>query len=128
MFEVYDGKAALSRQMRGESVTVHRRGHLSFSAEAYARLGSPQAVRFLIDRNERLVGFQACGPGEAYARVVNARARTVSAVAVLRFLGADLAETRRYALHVADGLPPYIDLKQPGVPVTRSRRDPTATP
>jgi hypothetical protein len=121
-FELYDSAAAGTRTMRGESVTVHRRGHLSFSAEAYARLGSPQAVRFLTDRAERLVGFQPCGRGEPHARTVGARSRAVCAVAVLRFLGADLTASRRYPLRVRDGLPPYIDLNEDAPVVTSNRR------
>jgi hypothetical protein len=121
-FEVYDRKNSPAGRRRGETVTVNCRGYLSFSPDAYARLGSPQAVRYLIDKEERLIGFQPCKPREANAHLVSTGTRIASAVTLLKYMGVSHAEGRRYDLHCEDGLPPYIDLKEPGVPVTSNRR------
>lgn len=119
-FELYDRRDTAPD--RGETVTVMRGRLLSFSPGAYTRLGSPRAVRYLVSKDERLIGFEPCEPGEAHAHAVSAGTRIMSAVALLKDLGADPRQTRRYDLHVQDGLPPYIDLKEPGIPVTGNRR------
>ena len=125
-FEIYDRKD--SETGRGETVTVMRRGLLSLSPDAFTRLGSPQAVRYLVSKDERLIGFQPCGPGDANAHAVSAGTRIMSAVTLLKDMGADLGQARRYDLKVQDGFPPYIDLREPGVPVTSGRRKAGSTP
>lgn len=127
-FEIYDRKNSHGRRRQGETVTVSRRGYLAFSPDAFERLGSPPAVKYLIDRDERLIGFQPCKPREAHAHTVNPRTHIMSAVALLKHMGVPLDQGCRYDLESRDGLPPYIDLKKPGTLVTSNRRTSTATP
>ncbi len=120
--EYQRGDSYGSRKRRGETVTVQHRGLMSFSDGAYARLGSPMAVRFLVDHDEKLIGFRPCKPRERNALAVRGPQRLVSAIPVLKAMGAYLAASRRYSLHVEDGQPPYIDLNEDAPVVTSNRR------
>jgi hypothetical protein len=122
-FEEYQGKDSHSgRTRRGEMVTVQRRGLMSFSAGALAVLGSPAAVKFLVDREAKVIGFRPCKLREKNAHAVRGKQHVVSAVAVLKHMGADLSESRCYTLKVEDGLPPHIDLNEDADVVTSNRR------
>lgn len=122
-FEEYQrGDSYAGRKRRGETVTVQRRGLISFSEGARALLGSPAAVKFLVDRDARAIGFKACKARDKNAHAVRGKQHIVSAVTVLRHMGADLSESRRYTLKVVDGLPPYIDLDEDAPVVTSNRR------
>jgi hypothetical protein len=120
-FEEFDRMNARVSRRVGESVTVQRRGNVGFSVEAMAALGNPRAVVYLVDRDERLLGFRPATPGTANASAVRGSGRIASAVAVLKDLGADLSQSRRYPLAESDGIR-CIDLKQPGTIVTSNRR------
>jgi hypothetical protein len=125
-FEEYQrGDSYASRKRQGETVTVQRRGLLSFSAGALAALGSPPAVKFLVDKEARVIGFGPCKPRDRNAHAVRGRMHLVSAVAVLRHMDVDLTQSRRYTLRVEDGEPPYIDLNE-DAPVVTSNRAKTA--
>lgn len=119
-FEIYDRRHGKGSR-HGETVTVTRRGYMSLSSGAFARLGSPQAVTYLIDKDEQLIGFRPCKPRDEDAHAVSGRGHQMSAAALLRYMGVTYDEARRYDLQVPDDLPPHIDLKQPGVPVTSNR-------
>ncbi len=124
-FEEYERTVGSGwRKRQGPSVTVQRRGSLSFSQAAMEMLGNPGALVFLVDQDERLVGFRKAPRSARNARVVTspfAGTYTVSARALCTFLGLDLSEARRYPLAEIDGTP-CIDLKQPGAIVTSNRR------
>lgn len=117
-----------NRRRRGKTVTVQSRGLMSLSSDAYAALGSPQAVKILIDKDGRLIGFGPCKPRERNAYAVRTRQHIMSAIPVLKALDADLAVSRRYTLQVKDGLPPYIDLNEDAPVVTGNRRKAGAQP
>jgi hypothetical protein len=124
-FEVYNRQDARQwRLLRDPVVTVTTRGLLALSPAAMSELGEPPAIRFLVDREERLLGLDAAVPGHANAvrvRVNGSGQHFVSAVPVLRYLEADLSESRRYPLVTIGGVA-CVDLKQEGVPVTSNRR------
>jgi hypothetical protein len=112
-FTVYGRQRAGSRVRRGLGVTVTARGCIAFTEDAWAALGSPEAVRFLIGTGGgRLVGFQGCRPGDPDARSARPGCHIITAVALLRDLGHDLGTARRYTLRVEAGMPPYIDLDE----------------
>ncbi len=121
-FEVYKRTSMGARKRHGETVTIQRRGLISFSDDAYARLGSPDAVVFLVDAKERLIGFRAARRSENRAYSVRSAQHLVSGTAVCKFMGADAEQARRYPLIYDGDVPPYIDLKQPGLIVTSNRR------
>jgi hypothetical protein len=106
------------------TVTVSGNRTMSFSDEAWTALGSPEAMRFLVDkdRSERVIGFQGCARGEPNSHAITPRSRTASAVALLKYLRYDTRTARRYTLHVEDGQPPYIDLNEDAPAVTSNRR------
>lgn len=130
-FEVFQ-RTDSRRRSRQATVTVQRRGQISFSLEAMRVLGNPEAVAFLVDKDERLLGFRAAKLARNGARradggdglivcAVRSPGATASAVQVLRYLGADLSASRRYPLAEVDGVR-FIDLKAPGAVVTSNRR------
>lgn len=122
-FAVYE-RHLTGRAHPGMTVTVTSRGCIAFSAAAWAALGSPPYVKFLIDKNREdpMIGFVPCQAYEPEARPVNAGTRMVTAVAVLRYLRHDTAGiARRYTLRMDDGMPPHIDLSEPA-PAVGGRR------
>jgi hypothetical protein len=123
-FEVFKPTGSGKRSVRGLFVTVAGRGSMSFSEDAWALLGAPEAVRFLVGPGFRgqVVGFEACGRGEPSSHAAWGTGRTVRAGLLLKVLGYHLSETRRYTLKVEDGLPPYIDLNEDAPVVTSNRR------
>lgn len=126
-FEVFQRTDA-RRRSREPTVTVQRRGQLSLSPAAVKALGTPEAVTFLVSREERLLGFRAAKTVRRGGRqkapengsLVRSPGATVSATYVLRYLEADLSASRRYPLQLLDGVH-CINLGQPGTVVTSNR-------
>lgn len=123
-FEEYERSAGSRwRKRHGPSVTIQRRGSLSFSTDAMEMLANPEALVFLVDQDARLVGFRKAPRTTRNARAVTSPfvgTYTVSARALCTFLNLDLSEARRYPLVGVDGIP-CVDLKQPGTIVTSNR-------
>jgi len=120
-FKEFDRKQA--RNPRGPSVTLTSRGAISFSAEAWDQLGSPEAVTLLFDEGERIVGFRPARRGErnAYPFRPNGSVRTVMATAFCGHIGVkNTGESRRWPMRIEDGIA-CVDLKQPSELVTSSR-------
>jgi hypothetical protein len=113
-------------------VTVGLRGTVKFNPAAAKALGEPDAIVFLVDKEDRLLGFRAGevttdGPGRrkgtGNAQPLRTPGNTVSATHVLRYLHVDLSQSRRYPLVAIDGVQ-CIELKRPGMVVTSNRRKP----
>jgi hypothetical protein len=106
------------------TVTVSSRGGMFLSEDAWAAIGSPTAVKLLVDKDpgQRVVGFRACQRGEDNAHAVTPGSHSVSAVALLKYLHYGSGTSYRYTLHVEDGVPPYIDLNEDAPVVTSNRR------
>jgi hypothetical protein len=122
-FVVYERRHYGNRKQQGATVTVTRRGSLLLSEDAWTVIGRPEVLTFMVAKGGqgRLIGFLPCNPGDIGARTV-ASTRLVSAMGLLRHLGYDYSEARRFTLRVADGLPPYIDLDEAAPPVTSVHR------
>jgi hypothetical protein len=116
-FETYIRGA---RPEKPPTVTITAAGMVVLSLSAYESLGRPAGVVFLIDRDERLIGFRPAVRGEKAAFSVS-DTRNVSGRSVLREMDVDYGTSQRYPLLTDDGTP-HIDLKQPGTPVTSNRR------
>lgn len=122
-FEVYQRQHSGARRRRGATVTVTSRGTMCLSEDAWTAIGSPEAVKFLVDKDpgQRVVGFQACKRGEHNAHAVTPGTHSVSARALLKYLHYGFG-TFRHTLHVEEGLPPYIDLNEDAPVVTSNRK------
>jgi len=125
-FEVYQ-RSNSNRHYREPMVTVERRAQIALNPAALHALGYPDAITFLVDKDERLLGFRPAGIVENSGRkkavgdgaIVRPQG-IVAAVRVLRYMEADLSASRRYPLIVLDGVH-CIDLKEPGKVVTSNR-------
>jgi len=111
-------------------VTIQRRGTMGFNAAAHAALGSPEAIEFLFDPQERVIGVRAVDPSAQHAYAIrpnngDATARTflVSGTAFVRYYGIDTTVSRRWPAKMQDGIL-CIDLKEPGTEVTSNRNRP----
>jgi hypothetical protein len=130
-FEVWDRRARRgSARRQGETVTVGRNGTLSLSMAAWSRLGEPAAITFGVipaagrrGPGGRRLALQPATPRAQNSYAVRAYRSNhlISGRAVLKYLGADLSESRRYPLH-ADGGQWWIDLDDDAAVVTRPRR------
>jgi hypothetical protein len=112
------------------TVTIQKRGNISFNVPAFLALGSPESVELLYDRDERLVAIHKVEPSapSAYvARPLSQRNRTqtpssylVSGIAFTSYYGIPTDVARRWTAHVQDEML-VIDLKEPGVEVASNR-------
>jgi hypothetical protein len=123
-FAVFERKNA--RVSRDPSFTITVRGTLNLNKPAFELLGKPQAVVLLYARPERVIGLRPAPKDETNAYLVRplgaaGSAWTVVAREFCAWIGADLAEARRYALTAGpDGLG-CVDLNSPARVVTGSR-------
>jgi hypothetical protein len=122
-FELYERRHSGSRRSDKATVTIQRRGVISFSEPAFEALGSPQAVAFLYAKPENLIAFRASRKSEQNSHTIRSASdgsHVAAAHAFVRFLGLDLSESRRYPLVSQDGTH-YVDLNEPGTVVTSNR-------
>ena len=123
-FDVFECKNA--RASRDPTQTITVRGTLNLNKPAFELLGKPQAVVLLYARPERVIGLRPAPKDETNAYLVRplgaaGSAWTVVAREFCAWIGADLAEARRYALTVGpDGLG-CVDLSGPAKVVTGNR-------
>ena len=122
-FELYERMHSRAGGSHAATVTIQRRGLISFSPLAIRELGSPEAFVLLFDEAESLIGFRAARQGEPMAYPVRGPkgSHIISATSFCRHLGLSLSESRRYPLAEVDGTH-CIDVKQPGTVVTSNRR------
>lgn len=123
-FEEFERTDARWHGRRVPTATIQRRGLISFSPAGYELLGSPDAVTFLYDQGEQLIGFRKAARRESNAhalRSIGNGQHVVSAGTFCRFIGIDMTVSRRYPLAVVDGVP-CVDLGEPGAPVTSNRK------
>ena len=112
------------------TVTVQKRGTISFNRASHLALGAPDAVELLYDAEARIIGLRAVGPHSEHASFVRSSTGresgpyVVTAIAFLRFYKITAAITRRWPATMQDDVL-CIDLNEPGTPVTsnRAKRD-----
>lgn len=125
-FEVFNRRAAPVTTQ--PLVTIQKRGAMSFNRAAFEALGAPEAVEFLFDREERVMGFRPVSAdvphayrprkqGQAYNYILAGQAFT-------QHYGIKTDTARRYVAAMLDGVL-VVDLTQPGTDATgpRSRDD-----
>lgn len=97
-------------------ISVQKHGILSLNRSAYARLGQPDAVQLLYDRDRQLIGLQAADTDEPHAqRVRRSSNKSAYVVSAARFtshykIATDTAR-RWQAEQEGDVL--FIDLTKP---------------
>lgn len=108
------------------SITIQKRGTMSFNKAAYVALGSPEAVELLYDKELKIVGIRAIDPIVDHAYPMRPQANKddgpyiVSGAAFTKYYGIDTEEARRWNAELEDGIL-CIDLRQPGQVVTSNR-------
>lgn len=104
-FEVFTRKYAKASSEPTLTVTV--RGTLNLNEAAFVTLGKPEAVVLLYDRDEAVIGLRPSSREEPNAYLVGrlgngGKSRTIVCKDFCAWIGADLAEARRYPLAMED--------------------------
>ena len=128
-FEVFTRKTA--RLGKKPSVTIQRKGIMSFNQAAYDAIGSPKAVELLYDRADRIIGVRpAADPDAPHAYQPRGAVGKdygpylVSGTAFVHHYGIDVSVSRRYPVTIEDGVL-CIDLKKDGTVITGNRSSQT---
>lgn len=128
-FQVFDRRYA--RASTDPTLTVTVRGTLNINEPAYIALGKPEAVVLMYDRAEAVVGLRPVVRKEPNAYRVGplgnaGKSWTIVAKDFCAWIGADLAEARRYPLTVDDGVG-HVALRGDARVVTGNRNRKGAT-
>lgn len=108
------------------SVTIQKRGTLSFNKAAHVALGSPKAVELLYDKTRKIIGIRPVDPTIEHAYPMRPQANKddgpyiVAGGAFTKYYGIPTDESRRWFVDVEDGIL-LIDLRRPGQVVTSNR-------
>jgi hypothetical protein len=108
------------------SVTIQKRGTMSFNKAAYVALGSPKAVELLYDRAQKIIGVRAVSPDLEHAYPMRPQANKddgpfiVSGSAFTKYYGINTDQARRWTVVIEDDVL-CIDLTEPGTVVTSNR-------
>jgi hypothetical protein len=119
--EVFHGKG--STKPDSPKVTIQAKGVMSFNRASFEALSSPEAVEFLYNAEDRIIGLRRVDPtaGHAY-QVRNAGSEqtfNVSATSFLKFHEIPYLRSVRYDAEAVEGIL-IIDLKQEGADAGRS--------
>jgi hypothetical protein len=112
--------------VKGPTVTLQKRGTMSFNKAAHVAMGSPEAVELLYDRTSQIIGIRPVAPEVDHAYPMRPQANKedgpyiVSGSAFTKYYGIDTTEARRWSVVIEDGVL-LIDLNAPGVVVTSNR-------
>lgn len=119
-FELFTHRNAKPR--KPATVTITRRSLFLFSEAAFAMLGSPEAVVFLVDQSRPAIGFRAAKRGDPDSYLIRQdRSHGVRGLAICNFLDLDRSQSRRYPLLTAADGQHHISLAEPGEVVTSNR-------
>jgi hypothetical protein len=108
------------------SVTIQKRGILSFNKAAYVALGSPKAVELLFDKSRRIIGIRPVDPTVDHAYPMRSQASKddgpflVAGGLFTKYYEIPTDESRRWSVDIEDGVL-LIDLRRPGQVVTSNR-------
>jgi hypothetical protein len=128
-FEVFTKRMA--REGSKPYVTIQKKGIIAFNHAAYAALGQPQAIVFLFDGENQLVGFRAADPDDEHAYAVRPNTKRtshlVSGTLFTRHYGISTNIARRWLGRMGEQEVLTIDLKEspldaPSATTTRQPR------
>ena len=123
-FEVFTKK--MVPLAKAPSVTINRRGTLSFNKAAHVAMGSPDAVELLFDRSERIIGVRKASSDQGNAYHVRSGTRPndgpyfVTGGAFCRYYNVDTDRSRRWTPTFEDEIL-MIDLNGKSTDVTSNR-------
>lgn len=127
-FEVFQGQRI--RVTDAPTITIQKRGNLSFNLPAYEALDSPEKIELLYDRERKLIAVRkAEDPSAQSAYVLRPLSQRgsrppssflASGAAFTVFYGIPTEIARRYTAEVQDNML-VINLNEPGVEVTSNR-------
>jgi hypothetical protein len=115
--------AALSR---APFVTIQKRGTFSLNRAAQVALGEPEAVEFLYDADEKIIGLRPVSASSQHAYPLRSQSHKeigpylVAGTAFTRYFNIDTSVSRRWIARMSDGVL-IVDLKEEGVAVTSNR-------
>lgn len=122
----------LSTRSRRPTVTIQRRGVMSFNPAAYEALGSPEAVEFLYNPTRKVIAIRPVdasqvshavifrGVGGKAAAKRGTGAMILAAIAFCQTYDIDTTESIRRDVTVQDDVL-FIDLNDPGVVIRGNR-------
>jgi hypothetical protein len=108
------------------TVTLQKRGTLSFNKAAHVAMGSPEAVELLYDRTRKIIGIRPVAPEVEHAYPMRSQGNKddgpyiVSGAAFTKYYGINTDEARRWSVVIDDGVL-LIDLSAAGTVVTSNR-------
>lgn len=112
------------------TVTIQKRGVMSFNKAAHQALGDAEAVELLYDPTEKIIGFRpADDPNAKHSyrlRSVAGKARStfmISGTAFANYYEIDTSESRRWDAYVDDGIL-CVDLKGEFTAISGNRSKP----
>jgi hypothetical protein len=92
------------------SVTIQKKGTMSFNKAAQVALGSPEAVELLYDKEAKIIGIRAVDPAVEHAYPMRPQGSKsdgpfiVSGSAFTKYYGIKTDEARRFTADVQDGV------------------------
>jgi hypothetical protein len=105
-------------------VSIQRGGVFSINAPAFALLGKPEAVEFVLDAAERVMGFRPATPGAPHAYAVRKQKGVesfmVSGRSFAKYAGIDIDHGARYPAELIDGVL-AVDLKADPITIRKPR-------
>lgn len=122
----------VSTRSRRPTVTLQRRGVMSFNPAAYEALGSPEAVELLYNATRKIIAVRPVNPADVSHAVIfrgvggkaaakrSTGAMILAAIAFCQAYSIDTTESVRRDVEVTDGIL-FIDLSDPGVIVRGNR-------
>ena len=105
-------------------VTIQKRGIMSLNKSAWVALGEPEAVEFLYDADEKIIGLRGVLPTIEHAYPIRGVKTdgpwVVSGTAFAKYFDIETDVSRRYAVKFDNDIM-CIDLKEGGTVVTSNR-------
>ena len=121
-FEVFEKR--MVRATGQPFVTIQKKGIFALNHAAFSALGEPKAMRFLYDREKKLIGFQPAEISDDHAYPVRNNSKgtshLVSGMLFTSYYDIPTEVARRWEATLKAGVL-TIDLKKPGKEVTSNR-------
>jgi hypothetical protein len=123
--EVFRGKG--STKPSAPRVTIQAKGVFGMNLACYEALGRPEAIEFLYNPTEQVIGFRKADPKDAHSYLVKSTGTgggtfTVSGKAFLKYYEIPFGKSVRYMAEAVEGIL-VIDLKRGGTDANRGQSE-----